>query len=173
MYHLENRPATLAVGPVSNHAPDHQLLKIDLQHINELEPFAHQVRINNWQKSSQTNFLSGFCLLLKVAALNIVGGLDTRFWPGNFEDDDYCLRIKLAGYDLLIAHDVFIYHAGGQTFTGQSFNYSEIMQVNWQQFREKWGLPEDYNPNQRRIDLAEKLKGRYQQEELYLPVSGT
>lgn len=167
---LENNPTALAAGPVSNHAPDEQLVQVNLQDISQLEPLAHNIRITNWQKFSRVNFLSGFCLLLKAEAKTIIGGFDTRFWPGNFEDDDYCLRIKLAGYELLIARDVYIHHFGGRTFSGQNFNYHEILAGNWHRFREKWGLPEDFNPNLRRT-LADQLKGLYPKDKLFLPLN--
>jgi len=170
VHHLEKNPAALAIGPVSNHAPDHQMVQVALQDLSEIETIAHNIRINNWQKLSQTNFLSGFCLLLKAKAKKIIGGMDTRFWPGNFEDDDYCLRIKLAGYELLIAHDVFIAHFGKQTFASQNFNYDETLMHNWQLFREKWGLPEDFNPLNRRA-LANQLKRRFRKKELFLPLN--
>ena len=39
----------------------------------------------------------GFCLLARRDALDRVGGLEERFGPGNFEDDDLCLRIQASG----------------------------------------------------------------------------
>ncbi|NLI13370.1 glycosyltransferase [Pelotomaculum propionicicum] len=167
--HLEENPAALAVGPVSNHAPDHQLAPVELQNIHDIETIAHHIRINNWLKSTQVGFLSGFCLLLKAKAKKIIGGFDTRFWPGNFEDDDYCLRIKLAGFELLIARDVFVAHFGRQTFDGEKVDYNEAMSSNWRRFREKWGLPENFNPVQRRT-LADQLKGRYKKKQLFFPL---
>lgn len=171
IYHLEQNKSTLAVGAVSNHAPDGQLVPVELSSINAIDAFARHVRLQHWLKSSQSVFLSGFCLLLKEKAKKVVGGFDTRFWPGNFEDDDYCLRIKLAGYELLIAHDVYIHHFGAQTFSGENFDYEDTMRNNWRRFREKWRLPEDFDPIKRRT-LAGLLKGKYKSSELYLSLTG-
>jgi tetratricopeptide (TPR) repeat protein len=70
-----------------------------------------------------------------------VGLLDTRFGLGLFEDDDYCLRIRMAGFRLLWARDVYIHHEGHQTF--RSFTeeaYQRRMRENERLFREKWDL---------------------------------
>ena len=39
----------------------------------------------------------GFCLLARRDAIERIGGLEERFGPGNFEDDDLCLRIQATG----------------------------------------------------------------------------
>ncbi|AEF93757.1 Methyltransferase type 12 [Desulfotomaculum nigrificans CO-1-SRB] len=169
-YHLEQNPQALVVGPMSNYASRAQTLPVAFRSIPEIENFAAQNRINNWLKSSQAQTLSGFCLLLKEEVKGIIGGFDTRFWPGNFEDNDYCLRIKLSGHQLLVAHDVYIHHIGSRTFVGESFDYQVTMQQNWQRFREKWGLPENYDPRER-DNLAEQLTGPYHREDLFIPLT--
>src|SRR5207245_6640178 len=82
----------------------------------------------------------GFCLLVKRAVIDRIGGLDCRFGLGNYEDDDFCLRAAIAGYDCVIARDCFIHHYGSRTFTGQQIDYSQSMLGNWELFKEKWNL---------------------------------
>ncbi|HMO35364.1 MAG TPA: hypothetical protein PKA06_04920, partial [Gemmatales bacterium] len=62
--------------------------------------------------------LSGFCLLIPKPVLQSVGLLDERFGLGFFEDDDWGIRVRQAGYRLLIALDTYIHHWGSQTFRG-------------------------------------------------------
>ena len=52
----------------------------------------------------------GFCMLLRRSMLNRIGLLDTRFWPGNFEDNDLCRRAVEAGYRIIVANRCFVYH---------------------------------------------------------------
>ena len=60
--------------------------------------------------------LSGFCLLLKKEAIQRVGYLDERFEVGNYEDVDYCLRLRQAGYELVVAEDTYVHHSLHRTF---------------------------------------------------------
>lgn len=55
-------------------------------------------------------------MLSKRELIEKISLLDERFGPGNFEDDDLCLRAALAGYRDLIAGDVFIHHYGSRSF---------------------------------------------------------
>ena len=169
VYHLNSNPEALVVGPMSNYASEAQTLVVKFKKMSEVQKFGHKIRNSNWLKSVEKNFLSGFCLMMKSNVKDIIGGFDTRFWPGNFEDNDYCLRIKLAGYKILIARDVYIHHFGSKTFSGEKFIYKDTLINNWQKFREKWGLPEDYNIRELG-HLCESLAGKYKREEVFIPL---
>ena len=41
-----------------------------------------------------------------------LGGLDERFGLGFFDDDDRAERARRAGFELAVAHDLFINHVG-------------------------------------------------------------
>lgn len=58
--------------------------------------------------------LIGFAILIKRKVLNIVGLLDEQFSPGNYEDDDYGLRVLKAGYQNVLVRNSFIIHLGGK-----------------------------------------------------------
>lgn len=81
---------------------------------------------------------------MKREVFEKVGPLDERFSPGNFEDEDYCLRIRLAGYKLMLCKDTFIQHFGSASFSGDPSAFSNLLQENEQKkFEEKkW----KYNP---------------------------
>ena len=85
----------------------------------------------------------GFCLLARRDALDRVGGLEERFGPGNFEDDDLCLRIQASGYGARIALDSFVHHEGSRTFATAKVDWTRAMIRNWTVFKELWGLPAD------------------------------
>ena len=85
----------------------------------------------------------GFCLLARRDAIDRVGGLDERFGPGNFEDDDLCLRIQASGYGARIALDSFVHHEGSRTFATAKVDWTRAMIRNWTVFKELWGLPAD------------------------------
>jgi GT2 family glycosyltransferase len=58
--------------------------------------------------------LSGFCLLLTPAVYDKVRGLDELFQI-HFADDDVAERGRRAGFQLAVAHDLFVHHFGGRT----------------------------------------------------------
>ncbi|TBR18478.1 glycosyltransferase, partial [bacterium] len=64
--------------------------------------------------TASTPILGGFCLLVKRAAVEDVGPLDERFLWG-WEDVDYCLRLRQAGWRLVLARGVFVSHVGNRT----------------------------------------------------------
>ncbi len=85
--------------------------------------------------------LVGFCLLMKRAVLDKIGGLDERFGIGNFDDDDYCIRAQLAGFYLAIVRNSFVHHVGGATFRAEGIDYQKLLVENWVKFQDKWGVP--------------------------------
>jgi len=104
----------------------------------------HQFAIHNNKSDSShwkyTNFLTGYCFLIKRNVLNRVGLLDERFSPGNFEDDDLSCRILAAGYYLLRCYDCFIHHFGSQSFRKDESKYWKLIDINSKKFIDKWGF---------------------------------
>lgn len=83
-------------------------------------------------------YLVGFALLIKRVVLDEIGLLDERFSPGNYEDNDICLRISLAGYSNVLCKNSFIIHWGSQSFGREPQKYGDLMGVNEKKFYEKW-----------------------------------
>lgn len=82
--------------------------------------------------------LAGLCLLLRHETLAEIGPFDERFGHGNFEDDDYSLRLRLAGYRLVIARRAFLHHEGHATFRSLGLDLDEQLATRGAQFRSKW-----------------------------------
>jgi GT2 family glycosyltransferase len=81
-------------------------------------------------------WLIGVCLLIPRAVIEKIGFLDERFGPGGFEDYDYCLRVRLAGYEAAIAEDVYIHHFGGKGYV--NMRYEDLRGGNRRIYWEKW-----------------------------------
>lgn len=73
-------------------------------------------------RPEQISFLSGCCVLIKKELIAKIGLLDEDFFA-YFEDTDYSLRAKSAGFDLKIATDTKVYHKVSQATGGR---YSDI-----------------------------------------------
>lgn len=82
-------------------------------------------------------FLIGCCLLITPAARSAVGGLDASMLLGA-DDFDWSLRARLAGFDLLVAEDVFVEHRKGTSTRQAGALASEWEQLSWQRFTERW-----------------------------------
>ena len=66
---------------------------------------------------------------------------------GNFEDDDFCIRVRACGYSIYVCNDVFIHHFGSRSFAANNVDYTKTMETNWRKFTEKWGYPQTFPAN--------------------------
>lgn len=61
----------------------------------------------------QAQFLVGFCVLFRRAALDDIGGVDDTL-PGG-DDLDYSIRLRKKNWKMIVMKDIFVYHHGFQT----------------------------------------------------------
>ncbi|HVA38750.1 MAG TPA: glycosyltransferase family 2 protein [Candidatus Dormibacteraeota bacterium] len=132
------------VGPRSNQVAGVQQLDAPYRTVEEMHGFAAQRRAALHGTGAYLDRVIGFCMLIDRRVLEAVGGLDESFGTGNFEDDDYCVRARLAGYKIWMADDVFIHHFGHRTFAAQKIDYAATMSRNWSIFAAKYGLEPEY-----------------------------
>jgi len=107
-----------------------------------LEEYAQQRALKHQDKGHKTHRLVGFCILFHRKVCDKIGGLDTRFGIGTFEDDDFCYRALMAGFQPWWSQGSFVHHLGGVSFQNANLDMKHIMQHNWQVFIDKWQLPE-------------------------------
>jgi len=129
-----------AVGPITNYSSNYQSINVPYKSMPDMIEFARTINNSDKNKWEPKSKLIGFCLLIKRNILDIVGLLDERFSPGNFEDDDLCTRITEAGYNLFLCNDCFIHHYGSATFKKQPEKFVDVMAINAQKFKQKWGF---------------------------------
>lgn len=131
------------VGPITNYVVGKQratTIEYNPETLEGFDSFALKWRDANKGKILSVSRIIGFCLLIRREVIDLIGGLDTDFGTGNLEDDDFCMRAKVAGLKIAIAEDVFIHHFGSKTFDGQKIDYQASMNGNWVLFKEKWRL---------------------------------
>ncbi len=58
----------------------------------------------------------GFCLYVKRAVLEAIGPLSAAFGRGYYEDVEFCLRARAAGFRHVCAAGIFVGHAGSRSF---------------------------------------------------------
>ncbi len=130
------------IGPVSNCAAGAQQVpgpaSAELQAITA---YAEELAGTKAGAAREATRLVGFCMMIREAAWQRVGLFDERFGIGNFEDDDYCTRVRRAGWKLAVAEDTFVYHHGGRTFAGMGIEgekFDALMAENRARYADKW-----------------------------------
>ncbi|MHC1682476.1 MAG: glycosyltransferase [Clostridiaceae bacterium] len=153
-----------AVGPVTNSSAYFQAIETKYNSIEEMQLFAREFNKINKDKYEERLKLIGFCMLIKKEVIDKVGFLDEIFTPGNYEDDDYSIRIKKAGYKLILCKNTFIHHYGGASFSITS-EFKELLEKNEKKFLNKWGFTSRKNMrinkqlvSQIKEDLDKKIK---------------
>src|SRR6516162_7194850 len=127
---------------MSNYAAPPQLVEdVPYQDMETMKAFAQRWRDKHRGKWFTVPKLSGFCLLMKRAVFDAIGGLDERFGLGFFDDDDLAERARRAGFALAVAHDLFVHHFGSRTFAGNGIDAEKLLDENARRFAAKWGLP--------------------------------
>ena len=127
----ESDPQLGIVSPMTNYCgegPQIDETAKDLP-VEKVQEFAATIR-------ERTNLLPVparlvfFSVLLKREVFEAIGGLDENFGLGNYEDEEYCIRARLAGFKLAIAPNAFVYHHGSQTFKDNQIDHSLWMNQN-------------------------------------------
>jgi len=67
----------------------------------------------------------GFCLYVRRALLDAIGGFDPDFGLGYGEENDLCLRAAAAGYRNVLCDDAFVLHLGGSSFGNKRRDLAE------------------------------------------------
>ena len=143
---------------MSNYAAPPQLVEgVPYRDMGEMHEFARRWRDEHRGQWFTVPKLSGFCLLMKRAVYDKIGGLDERFGLGFFDDDDLAERARRAGFELAVAHDLFVHHFGSRTFAGNGIDAGKLLDENAGRFAQKWGLA---GTNGRRVAL-QPLDGRF------------
>lgn len=136
---LKDWPQNGMVGAVTNYSRPPQEIAVDYADLKGMEPFAARRKKEFAGKALDVERLTGFCLLARRDVLDLVGSLDEQFNQGFFEDDDLSVRVRQAGFKLVVAQDVFVHHFGSRTFTGLGVDCRAQLTRNFELFRKKWG----------------------------------
>ena len=135
----ESDSAIGLVGPRSNYIAGPQIVNnVPYKNEKEIQKFIEKWQVEQDRSANEFSFIKGFCHLIPRATFEKVGFYDERYGKGNFEDDDYCMRVKYHGYRAMIANDSFIHHYGSVSFKQASVDWNKQMIENERKFSEKW-----------------------------------
>ena len=127
------------VGPVTNEIGNEAKIETAYSSIDEMRKWSRDYTRKHKNEYLEMKMLALFCVAFKRSLLNEIGLLDERFEVGMFEDDDFSLRVKKAGYKTICAEDVFIHHFGKVSFKKmEEQEYRKLFDRNRQLFENKW-----------------------------------
>ena len=134
-------------GPVTNATGNEQTVAVDYEvqlnadayeTVNKFSYYRHEVFEN---LVFETDILYFFNTVFSRRVIDKIGLLDERFYPGSFEDIDYCLRIKQAGFKQMVIRGCFVHHFGSGSFSKLDMpDRVNISNVNRKRFEEKWNM---------------------------------
>jgi GT2 family glycosyltransferase len=132
-------PTIGLVGPLTNNIGNEQKIRLVYGSMAEMQEKARGFVRQRLRRTVETDNLAFFCVAMRRAVIDQVGLLDEAYGIGFFEDDDYCRRVRQAGYRMVIADDVFIHHHLSASFDTLGAQASELMTRNRALFESRWG----------------------------------
>ncbi|WP_188886945.1 glycosyltransferase family 2 protein [Paenibacillus radicis (ex Gao et al. 2016)] len=141
---LNSDPHIGMVGPVTNYISGDQQISVPYHDVADMPEFARMNNVSDPKKWQPIDRLPGFCLLFRRELWEKVGYLDEGFEIGNFEDDDYNVRVRMQGYSLVIARDCFIHHFGSVSMKALGDQLAEVNNRNMVFYMNKWSNPYEW-----------------------------
>lgn len=144
-------PAIGLVGPVTNRTCNEAQIDAPYATLGDMYAFA-EARAREFRgQCTDLRMLAMFCVAFRREVLERIGPLDEHYGLGMFEDDDYAMRVRQAGYRIVCAEDLFIHHFGQASFgelclTGE---YDRVFETNRRRFEAKWSVT--WQPHGRRL----------------------
>ncbi|MDQ1445958.1 MAG: hypothetical protein QOI20_2422, partial [Acidimicrobiaceae bacterium] len=142
------------VGPTTSRTCNEAEIESPYRTVGELAEFAAA----RWRAFAGRGFdigmLAMFCVAGRRSTFEQIGALDESFELGLFEDDDYAMRARAAGFRLMCAEDAFVHHFG-QASLGtvlDSERYDDLFNRNRARFEAKWSTK--WTPHARRMSEA-------------------
>ena len=95
--------------------------------VEQAEAAAGKLRDMKLPMVAVSHRLVFFCVLIPRRVWDVLGGLLGDYGPGNYEDDDFCIHARFAGYRLAISRQSFVFHHGSETFKASGIDHTGLM----------------------------------------------
>jgi GT2 family glycosyltransferase len=127
------------IGPVTNAAGNEQAILADADAIEGKIEQGLRYANSGGNEQLYTYRMDFHCVAISREVINKIGLLDEEFGRGYYEDFDYSLRVKQAGFDLRVAENVFVYHRGSASFGKLPLEIKQLMKRNKKRIINKHG----------------------------------
>lgn len=101
----------------------------------------HHRSLHDWaiDTPQSVDWVSGACMMLRRKAWEQMGGFDEDFFM-YFEDNDLCLRLRQAGWQIVYYPLLGITHLGGASEPGNRFYHQSLVRFYRKHYGRLWGL---------------------------------
>jgi GT2 family glycosyltransferase len=147
--HLERDPGLGLICPTTNNIGNEAQVWLPGESMGDLFAAAHQRCLTHAGETLTLHVAAFFCVMMPRVVYETVGELDEAFFPGYFEDDDYCYRVREAGYEIACAEDAYVFHELSASFNAEGrAKRQALLDRNRKVFESKWGpwRPHQYRP---------------------------
>lgn len=146
---LKRNPKLGLVGPVTNNIGNESKINISYKDWSDLHIKSLKYIATHPNELYPMDCLAFFCVAIRKSVYSQVGPISLDYGLGFFEDDDYCKRVKEAGWAMAAVEDSFVHHHLSASFNKLKNNKKEeLMRNNKAIFEKKWGkwIPHSYRP---------------------------
>jgi len=156
-------PAIGLVGPVTNRAGNEAEVEAPYRTYGEFLDFVEHRTRKHDAKVFDILVTTMFCVAMRRDVWQCLGPLDEQFEVGLFEDDDYAMRARQAGYRIVCAEDTFVHHFGQASIGKLSpiGGYGTLFHQNRRRWEEKWGTAwnaHSHRRSERYQDMIDRIQ---------------
>lgn len=137
---IENDHSIGVAVPYLTYASGPQHTGASFQSLDEMKVYAQNFMESNKNTIFYLNRVIGAVMVFRKKVIDLIGGNDFWYGVGNYDDDDWSLRIRISGNRLALVGSSFVHHLGSMTYKEDSYSYSSALEVNYQKFIKKWKL---------------------------------
>ena len=154
--HFRANPKLGLLGPVTNRCGNESVVYIgEYADMEAMAILACRYTRSRRRLRTQLRVVNFFCTMMPRRVWEEVGELDEAFGIGLFEDDDYAIRVRRAGYEVACAEDVFVHHHHSASIGAlPQAVYDQLFDCNRRYFESKWG---SWAPPAFRKDVQDRL----------------
>jgi|GEM_PF-1595361 len=125
------------------HIEDHACRRI-FPPYSDLENFNRNIEVQCNGILADCAFVAFLCAVIKREVISKVGLLDVNYACGMYDDNDYNLSTRKAGFKTKLLYSTCIYHRGRSTFNmvqeKENFDVKALLLKNHAYLKQKWGM---------------------------------
>jgi hypothetical protein len=138
--HLQDDPSIGVICPTTNFCGNEARVEPGYSHLSGLPAYAARRGADHRGRVFDIPVAAMYCVAMRADVFAAIGPLDEAYGIGMFEDDDFAMRVRNAGYRVVCAEDAYVHHVGQGGFERMPpDDYDQLWRRNREYFERKWG----------------------------------